>query len=59
MKANKVVVIIRVETLSIDSVGTKLIDAMGQIESENVSGNLRSDDGDEVTWDVKTTPVDF
>ena len=59
MKANKVVTVIKVETLSLDSVPFKLEELINAIRNENASGTLVSTDGDTVAWETTSTPVEF
>jgi hypothetical protein len=57
MKANKVVVTITVEALSIDCVPSLIRKAAEQIEDEVTSGQLNHDDGDMVDWSTVLQPV--
>lgn len=59
MKANKVVVTITVEALSIDAVPGLVSQAVEQIQREMVPGELEADDGDAVLWKTSITPVEF
>jgi len=60
MKASKVVVSIKVETLSVDAVPSKLYEMIKALdENENTSGCLNSDDGDSVQWSTETKQIEF
>lgn len=59
MKAQKVMVTITIETLSTDSVRYMLYQAGDKIHSEALNGNLRMEDGDEVTWNTEIKSVEF
>lgn len=59
MKANKVVVTIRIEMLSIDVLRTMLATVIEQVENEAESGALLMADGDQVEWLTERIPVEF
>lgn len=52
MKIEKIEVNIKVEVLSVDSVRALLLKIAEQYDSEFRDGNLRADDGDEITWET-------
>jgi hypothetical protein len=59
MKANKVVVKLTTETLSIDSVPALLIEVAKAMQEESMSGYIKKEDGDEIIWESTYTPVEF
>jgi len=60
MKAQKVTVNIKVETLSPDSVYSVLIQMAKQFsEAEIRNGSLIAEDGDSVVWSTITKNVEF
>jgi hypothetical protein len=59
MKADKVTVLIRVETLDIASVPHLVEKAAEQINREFVNGELVASDGDTVRWTTERTPIEF
>ena len=59
MKANKVIVTITVEALSIDCLRGLVYRALEQIADEFESGELLADDGDAVAWETSRSVVEF
>lgn len=59
MKAQKVTIKVVVETLHIDSVPALLHEIAHQILSENISGVLCKEDGDNVKWEHSAVNVEF
>lgn len=59
MKANKFTVSITVECLSMDSVPALIENVIRQIRDEKVSGSFDYSDGDLVSWDIFSEPVEF
>lgn len=59
MKADKVTVTIKMESLSIDVLRGMLEQVINNVDNEVESGNLAMQDGDVITWDTKRTPVEF
>jgi hypothetical protein len=59
MKANKVTVKIKVEALSVDSIPGLLGAVEEQLKKEVTAGRLCMDDGDRVSWSIKTKGVQF
>jgi hypothetical protein len=59
MNANKTILTVTVEVLSIDSTPALLSDVAEQIRGEFHNGSLTSSDGDRVTWKTESTPVEF
>jgi len=59
MKANKVTLVVTVECLHKDGLGGLLSDVMMHLEAEDEAGTLVKEDGDSVSWETKTTPVEF
>jgi hypothetical protein len=59
MKANKITVTVIVEVLSIDCVPGLLAQASEQINNEFHNGQLIADDGDTITWNTKSKPVEL
>jgi len=57
MNAEKVTCSIVVETLHIDSLRVKILEAAQQIEAEILNGRLTSEDGDTVSWNISRTLV--
>ncbi len=58
MKLNKVSVNINIETSSIQTTRGLLMELIEMIENGKVEGSVRYDDGDEITWLVKTKEVE-
>ena len=59
MKANKIIVEITTETLSIDCLKSLLSQVIGQIENENENGMLNANDGDSVKWKTTHKLIEF
>lgn len=59
MKANKVTVSIRIESLSIDVLRGMLAEVIEHIEREIENGTLRMTDGDQVEWATERKEVQF
>jgi len=59
MKAQKVMLSINMEGLSIDIARGMIADVLAQIDNGNESGMLRSNDGDEIRWDTTRKDVEF
>jgi len=59
MKAKKVSVIVRVKTLSLDSIPAMLMKVSENINRESAAGMIRMDDGDQVKWKTKQRSVKF
>ncbi len=59
MKATKFKTSIEIETLSIDSIFSLLIEIAHNINNEITSGELNQDDGDYMTWEITKTEVEF
>lgn len=59
MKAEKIIVTIVVEGLSIDILRGQLEEVLSAVGREHICGCLHSDDGDIVTWKTEKTPVSF
>ena len=59
MKANKVTLVVTVECLHKDGLGGLLSDVVMRLEAEDRTGRLEKEDGDSVSWETKTTPVEF
>lgn len=59
MKAEKVTVVIEVESLHIDVLRSMLSAMAEQVESGAESGHLAMDDGDCVKWETRRKPVEF
>ena len=59
MKAQKVMVKIEVEALSIATLKGLLADVVSQIEREAETGTLLMTDGDSVKWVTKREDVEF
>jgi len=59
MQAQKIKVVITVETLSTDTVYGLVIDAMDAMQKEAENGKLQMDDGDCITWNTIKQPVQF
>lgn len=59
MKANKVIVKIEMEALSIDCLRGMIADVLDQIEQTAESGHLEMEDGDCIKWETTRKPVQF
>lgn len=59
MKAEKVVVTIKVELLHIDALAGTVGRAVSQVDDGMECGHLAADDGDTVSWETTRTPVEF
>lgn len=59
MKANKVTVIIRMESLSIDTLRGMLNQVADRVEDEAESGKLVMADGDQIEWTTGREIVEF
>ena len=59
MKANKVVVTIKVESLSIDVLPSLLMEVINQVKSEYENGKLEASDGDSVEWKTERNEVEI
>lgn len=59
MKANKVIVKIKIESLSIDTLRSLLMQVITQLEGEIENGRLIADDGDSVKWKTTRKEVKF
>ena len=59
MKAQKVVINIRIEGLSIDIIDAMVSEAVDRIKREYENGVLEANDGDKVEWQVTKTNVEF
>jgi hypothetical protein len=59
MKAKKVTVAIKTETLHIDSVPALLQEASNQIFEETAHGKLVKEDGDTVEWSTESVDVEI
>jgi len=59
MKADKVVVKITIESLSIDVLQSMLLKVIEQVDQEVESGSIQMSDGDYVDWKTTRTPVSF
>lgn len=59
MKANKVTVTIKIESLSIDVLRSLLAKVVEQVEEEYENGKLVADDGDMVEWNTERKEVEF
>lgn len=59
MKANKVTVSIRIESLSIDVLRGMLAEVIEHVEREIENGSLRMSDGDQVEWSTERKEVQF
>lgn len=59
MKASKVVVSIRMESLSIDTLAGILASVIEQVDGEAESGMLVMADGDQIEWATERTEVEF
>jgi hypothetical protein len=59
MKANKVTVKIKIESLSIDVLSGLLMKVITEVENERENGELIADDGDSVKWETKRKKVKF
>jgi len=59
VKATKVMVFITVECLHTDTVSGIVQEALYKIATETPEGRLIKDDGDNVSWHTKLTPVEF
>ena len=59
MKANKVTVTIKVESLSIDVLRSLLAKVIEQVDEEYENGKLVADDGDTVEWNTERKEVEF
>lgn len=59
MKANKVTVTIKIESLSIDVLRSLLAKVIEQVDEEYENGKLVADDGDTVEWNTERKEVEF
>jgi len=59
MQAIKYKVTIVVEVLSLETVPGLLSELSSELQSYNVSGILRKDDGDAIRWDTDNERVSF
>jgi len=59
MKANKITLEITIEVLDADSIHSLLRKVDEQLRDEVTSGEASYRDGDSVTWDMITVPIDF
>lgn len=59
MKAEKVTVIIEMESLSIDVLRSMLVTVIEQVEQEAESGEISMQDGDFIKWSTVREPVNF
>ncbi len=59
MKAEKVIVTIVMESLSIDTLNGMLFSVIEQIEKEAESGELKMQDGDCIKWKTTRKAVEF
>lgn len=59
MKAQKVVVVIKMEALSIDCLNSLVTQAIQNINNQYENGELSADDGDMITWSTQRTDVEF
>lgn len=59
MKATKYTLNIEIQVLSKDTIPGLLIELEGVILKENDNGSIVKADGDQVTWMLKSEPVEF
>lgn len=60
MKAQKVIITIKIEALSIDTLGSLLSDVVENVRTnEAESGFLQMVDGDQVEWKTERQDVEF
>jgi hypothetical protein len=59
MKADKVIVTIKMESLSIDTLRGMLSRVVDHVEGEVESGKLIMSDGDQIEWASARTHVEF
>lgn len=59
MKAEKVMFVVEIGVLSIDSIPALLRELAYLIEAENTMGEIHKGDGDEIKWSYTTKPVEF
>ena len=59
MKTQKITVTVKIEVLSVDAVRARLAEVAELIDQEQISGNLRQEDGDESTWETSFEEVEF
>ena len=59
MRANKFTITIQVEVLSPDSAPALFIQMADQFQQEFRTGSLTADDGDTITWNTVSTPVEI
>jgi hypothetical protein len=59
MKADKVIVTIKMESLSIDVLRGMLASVADRVDEEAESGKLVMADGDQIEWTTERTPVEF
>ena len=59
MKAEKVILTIKMEALSLDVAKGLVFKALDQVEKEFPNGELQADDGDSISWKVDREPVEF
>ena len=59
MKARKVTVTIKCQTLSIQSVSCLIHSVIEQLKGETIAGSLSTDDGDCISWNTKFENIDF
>lgn len=59
MKASKVIVKIKIEALSIDTLRGLLMQVIAEVENEIENGKLIADDGDSVKWKTTRKKVKF
>jgi len=59
MKATKYTVTIKIEVLSLNVIPSITSQAIEQIRSEFVSGQLQANDGDTITWKTEQQQVNI
>ena len=59
MKANKVIVEIRVVTLDIDAAPALVLNALSQLKLQCENGRLEMSDGDNINWNTERVKVEF
>lgn len=59
MKADKVTVTIKMESLSIDVLRGMLEQVIANVDNEVESGKLAMQDGDVIEWETKRARVEF
>jgi hypothetical protein len=59
MRADKVTVTIKMESLSVDTLRGMISQVAEQVESGAESGHLEMQDGDRIEWSTVRKPVEF